>query len=207
MAGFQNLAGSARVVSLDRHGAMNEGGRNMPQLSGKLSKGIFGAVAVSLTFGAVQFASGRDLASVSQDAVSQSPWHPPTAAVNRAAKTDRAAGVSASAAQTQTISLRLDGLPDTSVLVRMPVAQAARNASALRRQDPGERDGGLRAGGQRPDRSRQAASAGPLRDLNEPFRAFSDRKLAAESVTIDSKSGQRTERHPPLWIVSASASQ
>ena len=50
----------------------------------------------------------------------------PETGVNRAAKADRAT-VPASAGQSQTISLRPDGLADTSVLVRVPVAREARN--------------------------------------------------------------------------------
>jgi hypothetical protein len=98
-----------------------------------LSRVIFGAAAVTLTFGAVQLASGRDLSGVSQQ---------PTAlavdGINRAAKADRAVGAAISSSQTQTISLRLNGLSDTSVLVRMPVAQAARPASSSLTA-PGER--------------------------------------------------------------------
>jgi len=93
----------------------------------QLSRGIFAAIAVSLTCGAVQFAAGRDLSQGRQDT-------PQTAidiTINRAAKADRAARVAASAVPTQTISLRLDALSDTSVLVRVPAAkeagQAARN--------------------------------------------------------------------------------
>jgi len=90
----------------------------------QLSRGIFAAIAVSLTCGAVQFASGRDFARGPQDTVSA-----PEAAINinRVAKADRAARVAASAAPTQTISLRLDALSDTSVLVRVPAAKEARN--------------------------------------------------------------------------------
>ena len=51
-------------------------------------------------------------------------------AINRATKTDRAAGVAGSAAQTKTILLRPEGLPDTSVLVRIPMAQARSGSSA-----------------------------------------------------------------------------
>ena len=104
---------------------MNEGGRNMSQVSRQaLFKGILGASAVSLTFGAVQLASGRDLGRVSQAPVLQVSLLSAGAGINRAAKADRAAGVSASVRRTQTISLRLDGLSDTSVLVRVPVAHA-----------------------------------------------------------------------------------
>jgi hypothetical protein len=97
-----------------------------------LSRGIFGALAVTLTFGAVQFASGRDLSGVSQDSAA------PVDGINRAAKADRAVGVVGSLAQTQTISLRLNGLTDTSVLVRVPVAQATRPLSSSF-TNPGER--------------------------------------------------------------------
>jgi hypothetical protein len=90
----------------------------------QLSRGILAAIAVSLTCGAVQFASGRNLTRGPQDTVSA-----PEAAINininRAAKVDRAARVAASAVPTQTISLRLDALSDTSVLVRVPTAKEA----------------------------------------------------------------------------------
>jgi hypothetical protein len=84
-------------------------------------------IALSLTLGAVQLASGRDLAGSLQDSTGT-----PEAAVNRAAKADRAAGVAAPVVQTQTISIRPDGLADTSVLVRVPVTLVARNSSSAR---------------------------------------------------------------------------
>ena len=116
---------------------MNEGGRNMSQVSSQtIIKGILGVSAVSLTFGAVQFASGRDLGHVSPAPVVQVSLPSSGAGINRAAKADRAAGVSASTRQTRTISLRLDGLPDTSVLVRVPLAHAARATSFTK---PGDR--------------------------------------------------------------------
>lgn len=109
----------------------------------QLSKGIFGAFALALTFGAIQLASGRDLGragSLAQLSVAQ--FGPlsfasapvpaqlsPSAAVNRTGKTDRVNGVPVSAKRSQTISLRLNGLPNTSVLIRMPVAHEARNSA------------------------------------------------------------------------------
>jgi hypothetical protein len=123
----------------------------MPQLSRGISKTIskkasttffFGAVAVSLTFGAVQFASGRDLSSVAPSAdpqdrlqsafreALQEPSAPSEVAINRAAKADRAVGVAGSPVQSKTILLQLEGLSDTSVLVRVPVAQARSGASS-----------------------------------------------------------------------------
>jgi hypothetical protein len=98
----------------------------------QISRGIFAAFAVSLTLGAVPLALGRDLYGA------QDPQHPQqealggtqAAAINRAAKADRIAGVARSDVPTQTISLRLNGVSDTSVLVRIPVAQAASGGGA-----------------------------------------------------------------------------
>ncbi|HET6839925.1 MAG TPA: hypothetical protein VFH41_09330, partial [Bradyrhizobium sp.] len=56
------------------------------------------------------------------------------------AKADRVTGVTGSAAPTRTIALRLDGLNDTSILVRIPVERAARDgSSASSVTKPGDR--------------------------------------------------------------------
>jgi hypothetical protein len=89
----------------------------------QLSRGILGVIAISLAFGAVAW--GRDLVAVPQGAAATS-----EAGINRAAKTDRAVAMAAPS-QTRTISLRLDALADTSVLVRIPVAKEARNAPSV----------------------------------------------------------------------------
>ena len=104
----------------------------MPQLFGGISIAALSAIAVSLTFGAAQFASGRDLSMNPQDRLQQSMADLATndSAVNRAAKTDRATGIAGASARTRTIMLRPEGLPDTSVLVRIPMAQA-RNGSSV----------------------------------------------------------------------------
>jgi len=116
---------------------MNAGGRNMSQVSRQaLFKGILGASAVSLTFGAVQFASGRDLGSLSQGPALEVTLVSAGLGIDRTAKGDRAASVSALAGRTQTISLRLEGLSDTSVLVSVPVAHVARYTSFAK---PGDR--------------------------------------------------------------------
>jgi hypothetical protein len=81
----------------------------------QLSRGIFGAIAVSLTFGAA-LAANRDLGGTQASAVTSE-------AINRAAKADRANGAAGSAAPTRTISLRLDALTATSVLIRLPVTK------------------------------------------------------------------------------------
>jgi hypothetical protein len=91
----------------------------------QISKGIFGVIAIALTFGAVQLASGRDFLGTGPAILGT-----PEAAINRAAKADRTVGVTAPALRTRTISLRLDRLPDTSVLIRVPVTQEARNGSS-----------------------------------------------------------------------------
>jgi hypothetical protein len=102
----------------------------MAQLSSGISKGVFGAIALSLTFGAV--ASGRDLgqrdASSQINATEINSTEAP-AAVNRTAKADRGPRVAGPATQTQTVSLRLNSLADTSVLIRMPVARVARGGA------------------------------------------------------------------------------
>ena len=92
-----------------------------------LSKGIFGTIAVSLTLGtlgAVQLAAGRDLAGTQVSAASSEAINTSEAA-NRAAKADRADGAVGSTAVTRTISLRLDALANTSILIRLPVAKEA----------------------------------------------------------------------------------
>jgi hypothetical protein len=76
-----------------------------------------------MVFGAAAW--GRDLAGMAQGA---SPSILST--VNRAAKADRAAAVRP-AAPTRTISLRLQSLSDTSVLVRIPLVTEARDRPSL----------------------------------------------------------------------------
>ena len=90
----------------------------------QFSRAIFAAFAVSLSLGAAQLASGRDLSGGVQD-----PQAAPQALVNRTAKADRAPAVR-SDVPTQTISLQLNGVSDTSVLVRIPVAQAVGKGSS-----------------------------------------------------------------------------
>jgi hypothetical protein len=106
-------------------GATDDGGQLMSQNSRRaLSRGILGGLAVALTFGAAQFASGRDLGGVTPEA----------ATINRAAKADRVARIAGPAAQTRTVLLRLTGLPDTSVLLRLPLVEEARNGSSSMRK-------------------------------------------------------------------------
>ena len=98
----------------------------------QISRGIFAAIAVSLTLGAVPLALGRDLygAQDPQDPQQAALGGTPATAINRAAKADRIAGPARADVPTQTISLRLSGVSDTSVLVRIPVVQAASGGGA-----------------------------------------------------------------------------
>lgn len=89
----------------------------------QISKVFFGGIAVSLTLGAVQLASGHDLVD-RWKAVSDKPGH----IVNRADKADRISNLRPSAVPTRTVSMRLNDLADTSVLLRVPVSQETGNA-------------------------------------------------------------------------------
>jgi hypothetical protein len=84
--------------------------------------------AIALTLGAIPLAAGRDLSGGVFNR-SEVPAVTPTTEINRAAKTDRAGSAVRSDVAMQTISLKLNGLSDTSVLVRVPVAQAVRPSS------------------------------------------------------------------------------
>jgi hypothetical protein len=108
----------------------------------QFSRGIFTAIAVTLTLGAVPLALGRDLtSSSSSDQLATASASVVLTGVNRTAKTDRVGGAAARpAAPTRTISLQVTGLSETSVLVRVPVADAAgRRAPGLILIRSGER--------------------------------------------------------------------
>ena len=92
----------------------------------QISRAIFGALAISVACGAVQLAVGHDLTGIPEIASAA-----PEAGINRAAKADRDAVKIAP--QSQTIALRLDGLPDTSVLVRVPAARESLKDEARNR--------------------------------------------------------------------------
>ncbi len=95
--------------------------------------GILAAFAVSLTLGAVQFASGHDLTVGLAN-----PGDPAGPAINRTAKADREAVLPEATIATRTISIHVDKVPDTSVLVRVPLTHQARStppASLLRSKE------------------------------------------------------------------------
>jgi hypothetical protein len=99
----------------------------------RILTGILSTVAVSVTLGAIQFASGSDLVSNRADIaeVSQAADH----GINRAAKADRADLAGTSGQQGMTISVQLDSLAATSLLIRLPrrLGEEARTRS----QGPG----------------------------------------------------------------------
>ncbi len=95
----------------------------------KRSRVIIGVCAIVLTLGAIPLAAGRDLAGGVFNRAAQFRAGTPAPEINRAAKADRAGSLVRSGSPMQTISLQLNGLSDTSVLVRIPVAQAGRAGS------------------------------------------------------------------------------
>jgi hypothetical protein len=88
----------------------------------QISKVIFGSLAASLTLGVVQFAAGQEFAGRFQALA-----EPSGTAINRAAKADRAEAIPPAAAPTRTVSMKVDSLADTTILIRVPVAKEARN--------------------------------------------------------------------------------
>ena len=96
----------------------------------QISKTIFGALAISVACGAVQLAFGHDLTGMGQAASAA-----PETGINRAAKADRDA-VKPAPAQTQTVALRVNGVPDTSVLVRVPAVKESVKEEARSRPVP-----------------------------------------------------------------------
>ena len=91
----------------------------------QIFKAFFVFLAGSATFGAVQLASGHDLAGLRQRAATAL-----DSDVNRSAKADRGA-LRAASNLTETITIRAVGLDDTSVIVRIPVVkEEARNRPA-----------------------------------------------------------------------------
>jgi hypothetical protein len=74
-------------------------------------------VAGATMFGAIQYASGNDLRGTLTDSDTAA-----SSGVNRAAKGDRASLITTQNEQSQTLSFRVQGLSDTSVLLRMGVA-------------------------------------------------------------------------------------
>jgi hypothetical protein len=92
-----------------------------------LRTGILGAFAFSVSFGAVQLASGHDQAN-NLPALSGG-WEN---GVNTAAKSDRAGRVAASVPM-RTFSIQPEGLANTSVVIRIPLPRETENADPAKR--------------------------------------------------------------------------
>lgn len=97
----------------------------------RLTIGILGAIGVSLSVGAVQFALGGDLSRAKPGRAADD------ILVNRAAKSDRGVRVAASPAETRTVALQLTGFSDRSFLVRVPVAKGVGKPQAPSLIKPG----------------------------------------------------------------------
>ena len=100
-----------------------------------LTTGVTGAIALVLIGGAAQFAMGRDLSGVAGrlSPLKQSSSRLLNAeGVNRSAKADRAAAPVGSPALVRTVSVKLDGVADTIVLMRVPVAVAPPPATSAK---------------------------------------------------------------------------
>ena len=94
----------------------------------QIDKAFLGAAGIALTLGAVQFALGHDLINRWR-AVSEPANDGPSAivtshVVNRADKADRLANDKPSPVPSRTVSLRLNDLTNTSVVLRVPLTQA-----------------------------------------------------------------------------------
>ena len=93
-----------------------------------LRTGILGAIAFSLSFGAVQLASGHDRTSGPSAS-----WDND---VNRAVKSDRIDKLTASVPM-RTYSIRPEGLANTSVVIRIPLRRETENGDSAK--DPTKR--------------------------------------------------------------------
>ncbi len=90
----------------------------------QLQKVFLGVLALGATLGAAQLASGHDLADRWQAVADKPSAHN----VNRSAKADRLPEMKPAAAPTRTVSMRLNDLAETSVLLRVPATVETGNA-------------------------------------------------------------------------------
>jgi hypothetical protein len=87
----------------------------------RMFSGILGTLAISFSLGAAQYASGSDLVGLARSNA-PAPQAASSATTNRDAKTDRAEAP-ANARKTRTISVPVDGLANTSILVRVSLVR------------------------------------------------------------------------------------
>ncbi|MHC2288605.1 hypothetical protein [Bradyrhizobium barranii] len=98
----------------------------------QIQKVFLGAVAIAATLGAVrvgavQLASGHDLPDRWQ-AVADRPTQDSGHNVNRSGKADRVSDIKQAPVPTRTVSMRLNDLAETSVLLRVPAVIETGNA-------------------------------------------------------------------------------
>ncbi|MET4797370.1 hypothetical protein ABIF64_009548 [Bradyrhizobium japonicum] len=101
----------------------------------QIQKVFLGAVAIAATLGAVQvgavqLASGHDLADRWQ-AVADRSTQDAAHNVNRSGKADRFADLKQARVPTRTVSIRLNDLAETSVLLRVPAVIETGNAKPV----------------------------------------------------------------------------
>jgi hypothetical protein len=90
----------------------------------QIHKAFLGAVAITFALGAAQLASGHDLVDRWQAVAADKPGH----TINRSGKADRLAEIKQAVVPTRTVSMRLNELADTSVLLRVPAVIETGNA-------------------------------------------------------------------------------
>ena len=93
----------------------------------QIFKAILGALAVTSTLGAVQFASGQALESDLAGRFQALSEPRGATEINRTAKGDRDAFVPSTAGPARTVMMKVDSLADTSILIRIPAEKEARN--------------------------------------------------------------------------------
>jgi hypothetical protein len=91
------------------------------------SKVLLGAFAIASTLSAMQLAFGHDLGGRWQSVADKS-GNISGDIVNRAGKADRMAGLKPATVPTRTVSMRLNDLAHTSVLLRVPATIETGNA-------------------------------------------------------------------------------
>ena len=93
----------------------------------QMQKVFLGVVAIAATLGAVQLACGHAVADRGLG-VADRPTQDAGHNVNRSGKADRFADVKQAPVPTRTVSMRLNDLADTSVLLRVPAVIETGNA-------------------------------------------------------------------------------
>jgi hypothetical protein len=121
-----------------------------------IRKSILGAAAITVSLAAAHFAFGQDLT------VGMRTSGMPEQSIDRSAKADRASVFAEPVAPTQTISIHVDRVPDTSVLVRIPVARA----------DQGGKDqGSATQGSANPGSTPEGNAAPAAQQIKDPRKA------------------------------------